>query len=76
MFQRNIFGQRLKALRKAKKESQSNLAELLGVSANQVSEMERGRKTTSFERLALLCEHFNVCSDYLLGLTDEMRPLK
>ena len=76
MFQRNIFGQRLKALRKAKKESQSNLAELLGVSANQVSEMERGRKTTSFERLALLCEHFNVCSDYLLGLTDEMRTLK
>ena len=76
MFQRNIFGQRLKALRKAKKESQSNLAELLGVSANQVSEMELGKKTTSFERLAILCEHFNVCSDYLLGLTDEMRPLK
>lgn len=76
MYHRELFGFRLRKLRKSKKETQADLAQLLGVSTNQVSEMERGRKTTSFERLAILCEHFNVCSDYLLGLTDEMRPLK
>ena len=76
MYHRELFGFRLRKLRKSKKETQADLAQLLGVSTNQVSEMERGRKTTSFERLALLCEHFHVCSDYWLGLTDEMRPLK
>ena len=38
--------------------------------------MEQGNKGTSLERFALLCEHYNVTADYLLGLTDERRPLK
>ena len=75
MFRREIFASRLRGLRQERKEAQPVVADLLGVSVNQISEMERGRKTTSFERLVLLCQHYNVSSDYLLGLSDKRQPL-
>ncbi len=76
MFSKELFAERLLALRKERGEKQEELAQLLGVSRPQVSEMEQGNKGTSLERFALLCEHYNVTADYLLGLTDERRPLK
>lgn len=76
MFSKELFGERLLALRKERGEKQEELAQLLGVSRPQVSEMEQGNKGTSLERFALLCEHYNVTADYLLGLTDERRPLR
>lgn len=71
MFQIETFAARLRALRKEAGESQQAVANLLGVGATQVSDMECGRTTTTFERLVLLCEHYQVSSDYLLGLKDE-----
>ena len=47
----------------------------MGVKPKQIMEMENGRKTTTLEKLALICRHYNVSADYLLGLTDEPRPL-
>ena len=76
MFSKELFAERLLALRKERGEKQEELAQLLGVSRPQVSEMEQGNKGTSLERFALLCEHYNVTADYLLGLTDERRPLR
>ena len=38
-----------------------------------ISEIERGNRTTSAERIALICEHYQVSSDYLLGLVDDPR---
>ena len=38
--------------------------------------MENGRKGTTMEKLAVLCRHYNISADYLLGLTDEPRPLR
>ena len=75
MFHKERFASRLRQLREEAGERQQALAELLQVSVNQISEMERGRKTTSFERLVLLCEHYQVSADYLLGLSDDPRPL-
>ena len=75
MFHKERFASRLRQLREVAGERQQTLAELLQVSVNQISEMERGRKTTSFERLVLLCEHYHVSADYLLGLSDDPRPL-
>ena len=71
MFQIEIFAQRLRTLRKEYGENQQTVAQLLGTSTTQISDMERGKTTTSFERLVLLCEHYHVPADYLLGLTDE-----
>ena len=71
MFQREIFAKRLRDLRKKAKESRDDLAKVIDVSVSQISEMENGRKGTTLDRLVLLCEHFQVSADYLLGLKDE-----
>ena len=76
MFNKEVFAFRLRKLRKGRRESQNDLAELLEVSQNQVSEMENAKKTTTFEKLVKICEHYNVSADYLLGLTDDPRPLQ
>lgn len=75
MFSRKIFSERLRLLRKEHNELQKDLADLLEVSQSQITEMERGHKGTSLERLVILCEHYNVSADYLLGLTEERRAL-
>lgn len=71
MFTKKTFGQRLRQLRKDHNEYQDTLAVLLDVSTAQISEMENGKKTTTLEKLVLICEHYHVSSDYLLGLSDE-----
>lgn len=76
MFHRDLYGFRLRKLRKKAGERQADLAVLLGVKPNHVVEMENGRKTTTFEKLTIICQHYNVSADYFLGLIDEPRPLK
>lgn len=74
MFSKEIFGQRIYELRKDAGETQKFLGELIGVKKGQISEIERGNATTSAERIALICEHYKVSADYLLGLTDDPEP--
>ena len=76
MYHNDLFGLRLRKMRKGAKETQKQLAALLGVSPNQVGEIENGRGATTLAKLAQLCEHYNITADYLLGLTDEQRPLR
>ena len=76
MYHNELFGLRLRKMRKGAKETQKQLASLLGVSPNQVGEIENGRGATTLAKLAQLCEHYNISADYLLGLTDEQRPLR
>ena len=74
MFSKEIFGQRLRELRKKKRETQDDLALVLDVGKSHVSEMERGNRTTTAEKIALICEHYRVSADYLLGLSDDPDP--
>ena len=74
MFSKEIFGQRLKAIRKEKKETQDDLALILDVGKSHISEMERGNRTTTAEKIALICKHYHVSADYLLGLSDDPNP--
>lgn len=74
-FAKQLFAQRLRELRKTCGETQPDLSRLLGVTVPQISDMENGKKTTTMEKLALLCEHYQISADYLLGLTDEKRRL-
>ena len=71
MFSKELFGQRILQLRKQHNETQKDLAELLDVGKGHISEIERGNRTTSAERIALIGEHYQVSSDYLLGLVDD-----
>ena len=74
MFSKELFGQRLCEMRKQSGETQSDLARIIDTKKSQVSEMENGKKTTTAEKIALICEHYHISSDYLLGLTDDPTP--
>ena len=71
MFDQEKFSTRIRKLRRDANISQKVLADVLDVSTNQISQMEKGLKTTTLARLCLLCDYFNVSADYLLGRTDE-----
>ena len=75
MLYKEIFAIRVKKLRKAYGEQQKELAEAIGATQDTISDIENGRKATSFDRLAAICQHYNVSADYLLGLIDEPRTL-
>ena len=75
MLYKEIFAIRVKNLRKAHGEQQKELAEAIGATQATISDIENGRKATSFDRLAAICQHYNVSADYLLGLIDEPRTL-
>ena len=66
MTTKEIFSQRMRELRKQTGQPQKVLAELLDVSVNQISEMEKGTRMTTLEKLAVICQHYNVSADYLL----------
>ena len=74
LFDKRLFGERLKEVRLKNGDKQPKVADLIEVSIPQVSDMERGKKTTTLEKFALLCEHYKVSADYLLGLTDDPKP--
>ena len=71
MFSKELFGKRVSEIRKQNYETQKNLGEAIGMSSNNVSEMEGGKKTTTSEKIARICRHYHVSADYLLGLSDD-----
>jgi len=76
MYHKDIFCMRLKKVRKAAGEQQKDLSLAVGLSQTQISAIENGKQGTSFDKLAAICQHYNVSADYLLGLIDEPRPLQ
>lgn len=71
MLDLKIFGERLRLLRKERKLPLKKIAELLGTSVTQVSDMENGKTGTTMVRLVRLAEFYHVSTDYLLGITDD-----
>ncbi|MBD5169090.1 MAG: helix-turn-helix transcriptional regulator [Oscillibacter sp.] len=74
MFTKEQFGQRILKIRKQNHETQTDLAQVIASGKSHISEMEKGRMTTTIEKLALICEHYKVSADYLLGLSDDPEP--
>ena len=73
MFSKELFGQRLRECRKQAGETQQHLGDILAINKSRVSAMEKGINTTTAEKIALICEHYQISSDYLLGLVDDPR---
>ena len=63
----SVFGARLRELREHNGITQTDLANVLGVSANAVSMWERGLREANYETLDELADYFNVDANYLLG---------
>ena len=67
---RTIFRERLRSLRKEKKETQVQVATALDITDRHYQRFERGENLPSFENLWALADHFGVSVDYLMGRSD------
>jgi len=63
--------ERLRELRKERKETQVQVAKASGITDRQYQRFEAGENLPGFENLCALADHFGVSLDYLAGRTDE-----
>ena len=61
------FGKNLKQLRLQNKQTQTELAQAIGLSFSTISMYERGERKPDFETLEIIADYFNVTIDGLIG---------
>ena len=61
------FAARLKGLRRQKKQTQKDMAALLGCTVSNYQKMEYGQVNIPITTLMALADYFGVSTDYLLG---------
>ena len=69
-----MFGERLRLLRKSANMKQQELATILGIKVNTVSQYETNLANPSDGVKIEIAKHFNVSLDYLMGITDDLVP--
>lgn len=67
------YRERLKALREDHDLTQAELGKLLNKSQQGYSHLESGRAELKIEDLIRLCKFYKVSSDYLIGLTNDLK---
>ena len=67
------FAGKIVALRRMKGVTQKDLALSLSLSERAVQNLEYGT-TPTVDTVIKLCRYYGVSSDYLLGLSEELRP--
>lgn len=67
---------RIRDLREDRDLSQAQIAKVIKTTQQQYSKIETGISDISGQKLKLLAEFYNVSADYILGLSNEARPLK
>lgn len=70
------FNERLRELREDNNIKQIELAKIIEVDQRSLSFYEIGKYEPNLQTLKRIAIYFNVSTDYLLGLTDEMKPYK
>lgn len=68
--------ERIAELRKDRGLKQVELAKVLNMSQRNYSHIESGDYDIPTEMLVKLCLFYEVSADYILGITDEMKPYK
>lgn len=68
------FGQRLKELRKSKRLTQQQLADIFFLNKSSISRYENGSQLPENEQLQKLADYFEVSIDYLLGRDENPNP--
>lgn len=66
----NIFGERLKVLRKENHLNQEEIAKILGCTQRKISYMEQGVTEPDLQTLIKLADYFGVSIDFLCGRKD------
>lgn len=67
---------RIKELREDNDLSQKEIAEYLHVKQNTYSQYENGQRQLPVPCLIALAEFYKTSTDYILGLTDDKKPLR
>lgn len=65
---------RIKELREDNDKKQIEIANLLGIQQNSYSQIENEKNTIQIDHLIKLAKFYNTSTDYILGLTDEIKP--
>lgn len=66
----SIFSIRLKELRQEKHLTLKEVSSLIGIPLTTYANYEQGTREPSIDMLKILCDVFDVSSDYLIGRTD------
>lgn len=67
---------RIRELRIKDNKTQKQFAELLETSQQAYLKYEKGINEMPIRRIIKICKHYNISADYILGLTDEPKPIK
>ncbi len=67
---------RIKELREDNDKKQIEVANILNISQQYYSEYEKGNRPIPVEKLKLLAKLYNTSIDYIVELTDDIRPYK
>ncbi len=70
-----ICSQRIRSLREDRDLTQRDIALVLKKSQQGYAHLENEQARLSVEDLITLCKFYNVSADYILGFTDEVKPL-
>lgn len=68
--------ERLRCVREDNDLTQTDIANLLKTTRQQVSKWETGVQMMGVDKYITLAKHYNISVDYLLGLIDTPRKLK
>lgn len=64
-------GNRLKIAREEEKKSMQEVADIIGVSKNQIYIWEKEKQEMGITKLKALCLLYNVSADWILGLSNK-----
>lgn len=67
------FGEKVKNLREDADLNQTQLGKKVGMTQRKISYIECGKCEPSIEDILAFCRFFNVSSDFLLGLSDNIK---
>ena len=71
-----MYLKRLRDLREDRDAKQATIAEVLKITRQQYSLYELGKRDIPAEYIKILAKYYNTSSDYILELTDEIKPYK
>ncbi|MBE6775238.1 MAG: helix-turn-helix transcriptional regulator [Ruminococcaceae bacterium] len=69
------YSQRIRDLREDNKKTQKDIAEILNTTQSYYAQYENRHRPLPIEHLIALCKYYNVSPDYILGFTNEAKPL-
>lgn len=71
-----ILQERMRTLRKERKETQAQVAVSIGVTDRQYQRFETGVNLPGYDSFVAMADHFGVSLDYLAGRTDRREVLR